>query len=276
MTHVMVDLETMGTRAGSVIASIGAVAFDPQAGTISASFYRAISLISCEDAGLTFDADTVNFWLKQSDEARAALRKNEVTLGQALDAFAYFWRSVSGSTFWSHGANFDEPLLNAAYRALRMRVPWPYYASRCTRTIYDLADVKPDRAAGVHHNALDDARAQAEAVIRAYAKLFPAPVELPATDEGLAAMSRRLWAERQADCAKFGADLPMPTMAVPVDRLAGLLDWVEPPPIVIVDVVNAPCRVCGTEALLNDDRRCLPCYDAGKEASETLPQAVTA
>lgn len=34
---------------------------------------------------------------------------------------------------------------------------------------------------------------------------------------------RALWGERQDDCAKHGADIPMPRVEVQVDELAGLL-----------------------------------------------------
>lgn len=167
----MLDLETMGTRPGSVIASIGAVAFDPRTGVLGAEFYRAVSLASCQRLGLRFDADTVAWWLKQGDAARAALAAAEVPLADAIQDFTGFWRSVGGRFIWSHGANFDEPLISAAYRAAGHLVPWKYWDSRCTRTIYDLAGLKPDRAAGVHHNALDDAKSQARAVVAAFAKL---------------------------------------------------------------------------------------------------------
>ena len=39
MTHIMVDLETWGTAPGCDIRSIGAVVFDPVAGTLGATFY---------------------------------------------------------------------------------------------------------------------------------------------------------------------------------------------------------------------------------------------
>jgi hypothetical protein len=170
-THIMVDLETMGTRPGSVIASIGAVVFDPVEGTLGSQFYRTISLPSAAAAGLLFDGQTVKFWLNQSDAARAALFRDEGELSNVLIAFAEFWKGQRGEVFWSHGANFDEPVLGAAFHAVKLRTPWSYSASRCTRTIYDLAGVKPDRAAGTHHDALDDAIAQALAVCRAYDKL---------------------------------------------------------------------------------------------------------
>lgn len=169
--HIMLDLETLGTAPGSVIAAIGAVAFDPVAGELGRTFYRVIDPASAQRAGLTLDAGTVKWWLKQSDAARLALAEAGDPLDQVLHEFSWWFRDVDGRFLWGHGANFDEPMLAAAYRATPWRMPWGYSASRCTRTIFDLADVAPDRAEGVHHNALSDALAQAHAVIAAYAKL---------------------------------------------------------------------------------------------------------
>lgn len=172
MKHIMIDLETMGTRPGSAIASIGACAFDPETGVMGHLFYRRIDLDSCARSGLAFDADTIVWWLKQSDAARGELAKEGgFHIAKALQDFRSFWLEEDGKYLWGHGANFDEPLLAAAYRALHVEQPWLFWNARCTRTIYGLAGVKPNRAAGVHHNAMDDARAQAEAVIDAYAKL---------------------------------------------------------------------------------------------------------
>jgi len=178
--HIMVDLETMGSTPGCAIASIGAVVFDPLQPVTGATFYRLVDLATCKSAGLTFDPDTIVWWLKQSAEARSELTGGGgVHIGQALQDFGQWWREQDGRFIWGHGANFDEPVLGAAYRALHISPPWDFWNARCTRTVYDLADVKPDRAAGTHHKAVDDAVAQALAVSAAYRKLGMAKAALP-------------------------------------------------------------------------------------------------
>jgi DNA polymerase III epsilon subunit-like protein len=173
--HIMVDLETMGTAPGSAIASIGACVFDPATGTIGHRFYRAVDLRSCQRAGLTFDADTILWWLKQGQSAREALTApGAIHIAQAIQEFGSFWREEGGKFIWGHGANFDEPLLSAAHRALSIPTPWDYWNARCTRTIFALTNVQPARHVGTHHNALDDALRQAEAVCVAWTK-FGAP-----------------------------------------------------------------------------------------------------
>ncbi|MEO2037995.1 MAG: 3'-5' exonuclease [Martelella sp.] len=168
----MVDLETMGTAPGSAIVSIGAVSFDPEKGSIGEEFFRVVNLRSCERAGLTIDPDTVLWWLKQSEAARQQFdQQGAEDLPQVLGWLASWWRRQNGRFIWGHGANFDEPLLAWAFRATHVVAPWKYWDARCTRTIFALTGERPDRSRGVHHNALDDARAQAKAVIRAYRKL---------------------------------------------------------------------------------------------------------
>lgn len=172
MKHVMVDLETMGTVPGCPIMSIGAVAFDPVKGTLGSQFYDVVDLQSCMNAGLRLDASTILWWMKQSDEARAALTDREgAALPIALSRFAEWFSKSGGQFFWSHGASFDEPILQVAARVAKVTMPWKFWDVRDTRTLFDLAGVTVGRGKGTHHNALDDAQAQALTAIEAYAKL---------------------------------------------------------------------------------------------------------
>lgn len=61
LNHCMLDLETFGTKPGSVIRSIGAVMFDLD-GRTGPEFYRNIDEESCVKAGLTYDPSTVSWW----------------------------------------------------------------------------------------------------------------------------------------------------------------------------------------------------------------------
>lgn len=168
-SQVMVDLETMGTLPNDALASLGVTVFDPVEGTIGEQLYVAIDIASCVRLGMREDPATLKWWTKQSPEAQAVLTDpDRVELGVALDRFDAFWREVGAVEFWAHGPNFDETLLGAAYRAAGRRAPWSFWNTRCTRTIYAAARIAPDRAKGVHHNALQDAINQAEAVIEGF------------------------------------------------------------------------------------------------------------
>lgn len=176
--NVMIDIETMGTAPGCAVLSIGAVCF----GAIGcgASFYEPISLPSCTAAGLTINAESVNWWMMQSDAARrAAIQPDARPLTDVLISFSEWFTTHSGEKVWCHGASFDVPILCEAFRVCELDLPWNYCYVRDTRTLYDLAGVAPDRTKGIHHHALDDAVSQAEAAIEAYQKLglWPAPSE---------------------------------------------------------------------------------------------------
>lgn len=172
MKHVMLDLETLGTAPGCVILSIGAVEFGPDG--LGAEFDVAISIDDCEDYGLTVDTLTEQWWEQQSKEARDAAFGGSYALREALALFDGFYVGAGARCLWGHGASFDAPVLAAAYAAMGWKEPWAYNATRCTRTLYEVAGVDPkapEFQVGVQHNALDDAKAQALAAIEAMRRL---------------------------------------------------------------------------------------------------------
>lgn len=184
---VMLDLETFGTRPGSVILSIGARQFS-RAG-IGADFYRVISVATCQNAGLTTDPDTIAWWAGQSERARMVVDSatapvkaaRAVSLGSALAAFAG-WLAALGPTsetrIWGNGSDFDNAILGEAYiRAGFSSTPWSPFNNRCYRTLKNLRpDVKIVRS-GTHHNALDDATDQAAHAVLLMAALGMEPAQ---------------------------------------------------------------------------------------------------
>ena len=161
--HVVVDLETLGTSSNSVIVALGAVQFNEH-GIIS-TFYRRIDAKSCVAAGLVMDVDTVQWWMQQSDDARAIFKDIGVGLAQALGEFSAWY--PKNACAWGNGATFDNVLLDSAYKAVGLRKPWPYWGDRCYRTVKALyPDIEADTFAGVKHNALDDALHQAKHVVK--------------------------------------------------------------------------------------------------------------
>jgi len=164
LTHVMLDLETMGTRAGCAILSIGAVVFEPRNGSLRDEFYQSVFLEGQDKLGLHTSDSTLKWWNAQSEEARKVLTcPDRMELGSALDKFQE-WLPINAYV-WGNGADFDNPILAAAYAAFNMPQPWKPYNGRCYRTIKNLApDLKLARS-GTHHNALDDAKSQAEHIM---------------------------------------------------------------------------------------------------------------
>lgn len=177
MTNVMIDLETLGTSASAAIVQLGAVKFDPT-DTVSVSvdtFERTISIDSNLRAGRTVDGSTIEWWLRQSGEARRSIVSGPVSLFMALYDFAD-WLGLPAEIegLWSHGAAFDVAILEDAYRGSTRAAPWDHRVVRDTRTMFWLAESlcgweRPTRETA--HTALADAIAQAEDVRSAQAAL---------------------------------------------------------------------------------------------------------
>lgn len=170
MNDLMLDLETMGMTAGSAILSIGAVFFDMKARALGPEFYRIIDLEDACAHGLTIAPATVLWWMKQSDEARELFKQPGEGLAHTLSYFGS-WANANcpreDMKVWGCGVDFDNVLISAAYKACGLELPWRWFNNRDYRTVKNqYRDVKIDRSGGVHHNALDDAKAQALHLIR--------------------------------------------------------------------------------------------------------------
>lgn len=171
MIDMMVDLETLGQTPGCVILSIGCVMFGPKG--LGEEFYVVVNTDDSKKQGLFTEPSTVEWWERQSPEARevlkqAANKKDSVPLKVALDKLSDFVRANGGGKLRIHGngANFDEPILAVAYFKALRDAPWKFFNSRCHRTNKSKGarSLEPKRE-GTYHNALDDAKHQARHAI---------------------------------------------------------------------------------------------------------------
>lgn len=196
MRNCMLDLETLGTRPGSVVLSIGAVFFDPLMNEPGPAFYQVIDVASSCVAGLRGEHDVIAWWEKQSGEARVAYDEafggQGEPLKKTLEAFATWLVSQSREPdgaasvrVWGKGPAFDNAILTEAYLACGLAKPWKYSHDRCFRTLIELGrerDVKAPPFRGVKHHALDDAVHQANWACLILRALSPQPV--PEGDRG--------------------------------------------------------------------------------------------
>lgn len=168
--HIMLDIETAGTRAGAAILTIGACSFG-HAG-LRKQFYRTANLRSQVEAGFHIDADTMCWWMEQSTEARLAAFgvKDAAPLSAVMFHLLHFCNgarldaSDGDLRVWAYGASFDIPIVEEACRLLKADVPWRYNEHRCARTVIELAGLTMSSFhRGTAHNALDDAMGQADA-----------------------------------------------------------------------------------------------------------------
>jgi len=181
MNHVMIDLETLGQQPGCVIISLNAVQFDLETGEIGKQFNRAIELESQLNAGLTIDADTFLWWMKQSDESRSSLVKDIKketfckighNLQGALYDFTRWMVTLQGENkyipkstndnliVWGRGPRFDLAILAYAYKIINSQMPWNFRNERCVRTMEMLCPalkVQLDKQrTSTLHNGIDD------------------------------------------------------------------------------------------------------------------------
>ena len=172
----MIDLETLDTTPNCVVLTIGAVIFDPKGmGVIEKLELRPTIEDQTEIYNRTINEDTLKWWAEQSpdaleealgDQGRTSFRD----CMEKLYKFCWNHRAV-----WSNGASFDVVVMESAWRNLEMRIPWPFYTIRDTRTLYEVAGVKlRDGGHTTSHKAVEDAERQAIVVQDAYRKLIKA------------------------------------------------------------------------------------------------------
>lgn len=166
MQNLMLDIESLGTKPGCVVLSIGAVEFDEKEG-LGKEFEVNIDVEDSVKSGLIIEPRTVMWWMEQNEEARKKVSAPGVKLMAALSQFkdAFDWK---GKQVWCNGANFDFPILEAAFDCFDAPTPWMFYNTNDYRTMKNLvgkqmvADIQ--KAHGmkfVAHGALDDAKQQA-------------------------------------------------------------------------------------------------------------------
>lgn len=178
---IMLDLETYGTGTNAAIKSIGACAFNPESNRVEqaiSSFHRRIDLTKSRFPG-EIDASTVEWWLRQSEDARRSLLVEPgVELGCALLEFISWCERYGTSkelTLWSNGPTFDERLLREAFTRYGLTFPISFRNSGCLRTLRNVAQrlglPKVELVNTNLHDALSDARVQAMEVCETLARM---------------------------------------------------------------------------------------------------------
>ena len=168
-THYIIDLETMGKGSNAAIAAIGCVEIID--GTISREIYRRVELSNSMAAGGTADADTIQWWLRQSAAARAEVNGTQSAelLFNVLGELRVFMTGMAHAheiLVWGNGATLDNVILSNAYAACGMERPWAYWNDRDLRTLLALyPEAKALPFEGTKHHALDDARHEAKQLV---------------------------------------------------------------------------------------------------------------
>lgn len=170
---LMIDFETLAKTPRSTVISVGACFFDLDSGTIGPTFYMAFEIDEQLKRGREIDGDTLKFWMNQSGAAKKVFNEKAKSAQEVLSTFAAWVLSnntISKILPWGNGATFDISIFEDLYRMYDIKCPWLYYNVMDLRTLrrFLANNAKVDKSAGVDHNALDDAIAQAKFAIEHY------------------------------------------------------------------------------------------------------------
>lgn len=160
-TSIMIDIESLSKKKTAVIVSIGACKFNDK--EITDKFYINIDPLSCKEAGLHIQKDTIDWWKQQKPEAYAALKNNRHTLSEALTAFNEFF-GKDKLDVWANSPSFDCVILENAYEVTGIVKPWMFYQEMCFRTFKRLFS-SDKKLLGTQHDALADAIYQTQYVL---------------------------------------------------------------------------------------------------------------
>lgn len=159
MNDIMVDIETMGTKPGCAIVSIGAVQFDLKSGQTGDKFYCNIDLKDCQDNGLKLEADTVWWWLSQNKSAQEALNCERLLLENALQKFERWFENINTQNLqiWANSPSFDLSVLESAFNIMGRKQPWFYWQERDVRTLVSFnPELKKSIVNDLPHDAISD------------------------------------------------------------------------------------------------------------------------
>ena len=164
--NIMVDLETASTKENAAILSWAMVPFFTDSSELCGMgpFCLSVSLTSCFLAGMDFDKDTQDWWMKQDPMARwAILGAGEEVSIQSASENAFAWLECLSEEYdlyiWARGLDFDIPKMEWCFRKFVERpLPYKYSHKMDVRTVLKFMQVdQSDREfKGTRHNALDD------------------------------------------------------------------------------------------------------------------------
>ena len=166
--HVVIDLETLGTRPGSVVLQIGAESFrlNPSELNPISGFSLCIDPELSRAAGFTVDEETKHWWNNQNPETRKVVHSGTTSPFQALMEFTTYMKGLGGKSrvyVWGNSPRFDCGLLEAYYHHYALEIPWEFRNERDLRTLAALRSNLYTRAKLTYtndtpHNGYWDAR----------------------------------------------------------------------------------------------------------------------
>jgi hypothetical protein len=157
----MVDIETLGIHADSVMLTIAAIQFDLESGDMGMSFSRTVDIEDQVRRGRTITGDTLKWWLAQNPETLKENLRAPVPLEQSLYDFGEFFYDNDLQFVWANGIAFDLAILKHAYRSIPLPLPWDSKRNeRDYKTLREMLEPIEWTDFSTKHNALADCKYQ--------------------------------------------------------------------------------------------------------------------
>ena len=164
MKNLMIDLETLGTKADAIILSLSAVAFDMDTGKTGDTFHVTFDIDDCVKHGLKLESSTLKWWFNQTEDARRIAFTEEKKLYDGMRDFCqWYFLNFGGSDplIWGNGPKFDLGKIEYSMDKVGLELPWKHWAERCYRTAVDVLDKNWQIPfEGVKHYGIDDCKHQ--------------------------------------------------------------------------------------------------------------------
>ena len=171
LMHLMLDLETGGTRPGCAIFAIGACTFNPLTSEPpTETFYVEISHQSCMELGLRFEQETMHWWKGQAPNGNTHIQT-------ALESLLNWINNLPSklnehiTAHWANSPSFDYTILKHVFDIYHYTWPLAFWQERDVRTLKAIAFPNNDYYLNNSHNALNDAINQSILVQHAYQTL---------------------------------------------------------------------------------------------------------
>jgi len=139
--HLMIDIETLALHTrNSVILSVGMVEFNPweksPSDVIGGKCSLVLNVLDQVMLGRVITKGTVDFWLKQSEDAQKHWREGQpgCTLSHAVETISTMCKGKTG--VWANGILFDLGNIEGLVEQVKpgSYAPWHYQAARDMRT----------------------------------------------------------------------------------------------------------------------------------------------
>lgn len=158
MKHMMIDIETLDTLNSAVVLQVGWCLFDET--KVDTPHEMVMDIQEQIDMGRTISADTLRWWMDQSNIARQKVfcANNTYSADDLASRLRTIVTTCGIEHVWSHGPHFDMAIL----KDLLGDSVFHYRSPRDTRTMSLLAPHATKPAPVTKHSAGDDAYAQAQ------------------------------------------------------------------------------------------------------------------